>query len=95
MISHDEHTHTHTQPTVAVVLSVSALPTVKETVVCVPVRDVPGLTASVELLASVRKSAVLAVASHATKLTARRQAVLAASLELCDCHLLNLLLLIA
>ena len=52
------------------VLSVSALQTVKETVVCVPVRDVPGLTASVELLASVRKSAVLAVASHVNVLTA-------------------------
>ena len=70
------HTHTHTQPTVAVVLSVSALRTVKKTVVCVPVRDVPGLTASVELTASVRKNAVLAVASHVTMLTARRQAVL-------------------
>ena len=69
----DTHTHTqhtHTQPTVAVVLSVSALRTVKETVVCVPVRDVPGLTASVELTASVRKSAVLAVKGHVNVLTA-------------------------
>ena len=52
------------------VLSVSALRTVKETVVCVPVRDVPGLTASVELTASARKSAVLAVASYVTIQTA-------------------------
>ena len=52
------------------VLSVSALRTVKETVVCVPVRDVPGLTASVELTASVRKNAVLAVKSHVNVLTA-------------------------
>ena len=65
------------------VLSVSALRTVKETVVCVPVRDVPGLTASVELTASVRKTAVLAVASHVTILTAKRKAVLGvAKLEL-------------
>ena len=54
-LSHDEHTH-HTQLTVTVVLSVSALLTVKETVVCVPVRNVLGLTASVDLLG---KSAVL------------------------------------
>ena len=63
------------------VLSVRALLTVKETVVCVSVRNVPGLTASVELLAGVRRRAVLAVESNVTVLTARRQAVLAVPIK--------------